>query len=285
MYYNNEKVLKNNTFLANIVLESIKKTQNPLQTPLQTLFKHDFKDIDECEYIKKCISKISSSFSSTSISSSSSIYSSSSISSSPNIIIKEDNEIKEKDIKEDDEETITNIHFMLNEEKIRENNSKTDESIITNINKIKEMNKIIPKNNIYNIKSDDLLIISNLILLSKLEPNQKICVIEKTDKTGLITFELKIDNSYIPKLSRWYNKQNRRESIKIITKLIDISIKQYNIHKDNNSELEIKKYEETIRKTTTGLKNLKMTYEKDIQTIKEIDNIIEKIEKFINIKE
>ena len=170
----------------------------------------------------------------------------------------------------------------------------TDTNMILKINSEKKEKKIVdapilkslsPKN-IYDVNSDDFLVISNLILLSKLEPNQKLFINYKENKNKFskISFELKIDDSYIQKLSRWYYSQSRNETILALQKLFEVSIQQFNFHKDIKNNVEIKKYFDLFKNSLLGLNNLKITYSKDQEILKEIDIIIEKLENIINIE-
>lgn len=146
--------------------------------------------------------------------------------------------------------------------------------------------KSLSAKNIYDVNSDDFLVISNLILLSKLEPNQKLFINYKENKNKFskISFELKIDDSYIQKLSRWYYSQSRNETILALQKLFEVSIQQFNFHKDIKNNVEIKKYFDLFKNSLLGLNNLKITYSKDQEILKEIDIIIEKLENIINIE-
>lgn len=179
-------------------------------------------------------------------------------------------------INDDDSETITNTDIVLNI-----NNKK-----INNNDDIKNENSILKSlssKNIYDTESNDFLIISNLILISKLEPNQKLFIShnEITNEFCKIPFEIKIDNSYMPKISRWYYKQNRNETLLAIGKLFEISIEQFNLHKEINNNVEIKKYIELFKNSINGLNNLKITYSTDEETIKEIEIIINKLQNII----
>lgn len=183
---------------------------------------------------------------------------------------------EESPINYDDSETITDTNTIINlkKDKIDENNKNTENKTIL---------KSFSNKNIYEPKSEDFLILSNLILLSKLEPNQKIFVShsEKSNKDSQISFELKIDNSYLPKLTRWYYKQNRNETIWALNKLIDVAIYQYEVHIKLENSVEQKKYMDLFVDILKGLKNLKITYKTDKLTADEIDLIILKINNLV----
>lgn len=137
-----------------------------------------------------------------------------------------------------------------------------------------------PKQNIYNSTSDDLIILANLSFLSKIEPNQKIFV--SYNDSDKINFELKIDNSYVPKLTRWYYSQGRNETIKILKKLIDLSIEQFDMHIKSNNTIEMSNYNNLLQKSMLGLNNLKITYNSDKIVLEELNMIIAKIKEIIN---
>jgi hypothetical protein len=140
--------------------------------------------------------------------------------------------------------------------------------------------KNISLQHIYDSSSDDLIILANLSFLSKIEPDQKIFVVY--NENNKINFELKIDSSYIPKLTRWYYSQGRNETIYILKKLIELSIKQYNIHQGYNNTVEISNYKILLQKSILGLNNFKITYNSDITILEELDLIIVKIKEIIN---
>jgi hypothetical protein len=168
-----------------------------------------------------------------------------------------------------------------------ESGSSDESELITNtklvINLKKETNNTIKNvlsQNIYDESSDDLIILANLSFLSKIEPGQKIFVVY--NEKNKINFELKIDSSYVPKLTRWYYSQGRNETIEILKKLIELSITQFNIHYKNNNTVEITNYKTLLQKSILGLNNLKITYNSDITILEELDLIIIRIKEIIN---
>jgi len=142
-------------------------------------------------------------------------------------------------------------------------------------NNIKEKNEINKNNNF----KEDFIIISNLNLLSKLEPKQKLFINSVDNNENILGFELMIDNSYVQNVSRWYYKQNRENTINHIKKLIEISINKINFYKLNDNLVEVYKYNLALDNSINGLKNLKITYQKDENIIKELEQIIENINK------
>ena len=185
--------------------------------------------------------------------------------------------IKKINSDDNDSETITDTSLILkiNSEKIVKKNM--DEPPIL---------KSLSAKNIYDVNSDDFLVISNLILLSKLEPNQKLFINyrETKNKSCKISFELKIDDSYIQKFSRWYYSQSRNETILALQKLFEVSTEQFNFHKDIKNNVEIKKYFDLFKNSLLGLNNLKITYSEDEEILKEIDIIIKKLENIIDMQ-
>ena len=112
-------------------------------------------------------------------------------------------------------------------------------------------------------EKDELII--NLKVLSKLDKNNKITTKEKF---------LNLQSSYmLPEaLSRWWNGDNRDESLKFLDNLATKSIKFLN---ENDDLLQ------NIKESLIGLENLKDTYSKCTQTNARLDVIIEKINKGI----
>jgi hypothetical protein len=188
-----------------------------------------------------------------------------------NIIL---NKLKKEEYEDSELIMDTNIMLNINKNKIDKINQNKKEQKINN-----DYNNT----HIYDIESNDFLIISNLILISKLEPKQKLFVnYSQNFKNSVIPFELKIDDSYIPKLSRWYYSQNRNDTISALEKLIDVSIEQFTMHRNMNNTVDVKKYFYIYKNSLIGLNNLKITYCADEITSKGIENIIEKIKNVID---
>ena len=112
-------------------------------------------------------------------------------------------------------------------------------------------------------EKDELII--NLKVLSKLDKNNKLTTKEKF---------LNLQSSYIlpEAISRWWNGDNRDESLKFLDNLATKSIKFLN---ENDDLLQ------NIKESLVGLENLKDTYSKCTQTNARLDVIIEKINKGI----
>tara|TARA_B100000674_G_C37104200_1_gene585987 strand:+ start:30 stop:473 length:444 start_codon:yes stop_codon:yes gene_type:complete len=112
-------------------------------------------------------------------------------------------------------------------------------------------------------EKDELII--NLKVLSKLDKNNKLTTKEKF---------LNLQSSYIlpEAISRWWNGDNRDESLKFLDNLATKSIKFLN---ENDDLLQ------NIKESLIGLENLKDTYSKCTQTNARLDVIIEKINKGI----
>jgi hypothetical protein len=130
--------------------------------------------------------------------------------------------------------------------------------------------------------NNDFMILSNLTVLSKIQKYDKlVIVIDKDKKNEKIDFEIKIDNTYIKSLSRWYYGQTRNLTIDYINKLIDIAILSYN---QSNNKITMNKYITLLESSKLGLANLKFTYYHDQTIISNLDIIIEKIDMFkINV--
>ena len=179
------------------------------------------------------------------------------------------------------------IDEKLNEEKLNEeklNDEKLNDEKL-NDEKLNEEDNIdkniqMQLNSIYEPKSDDLVILSNLTLLSKIQPTQKLFVIHQ-DTNNKIDFELKIDDSFVSNLTRWYYNQGRNETIEILNKLIDISTEQLNMHMQLNNTVEISNYRNLLQSSVSAINNLKTTYSSDKNILIQLDLIIEKINKLV----
>jgi hypothetical protein len=200
--------------------------------------------------------------------------------------------IKKKDISnnylndDDDSELITNRNIKIN---IKENISQ---------NKYILDNKPIKNSigdNFYCMTKEDFIILSNLTLLSKVQPLQKL-IIEPinnnseinnnklnrlNNKIYKINFEIKIDNSFVPKFTRWYYSQGRNETIFAINELVDVAIEQFFMYKNSNNLINSNKYLNLLENSKCGLVNLKSTYNTDNSCSASIENILTKISDFL----
>jgi hypothetical protein len=127
--------------------------------------------------------------------------------------------------------------------------------------------------------NSDFLVLSNLTLLTKISPNVKLTINTFNNDVSKykINFELGIENSYLPVISRWYRSQGRIETINALNKLIDVSIEQYTYYSNTNNNINKNKYYDLLEKSIKGLSNLKITYSSDFNVSIEIDRIISKI--------
>lgn len=167
------------------------------------------------------------------------------------------------------------------------------DTVIALTEKISQNEHIIKKSlnttteNIHHMSNSDFIILSNLTLLSKIRPHQKLLVEpihnkneKKITKCSKINFEIKIDNSYVPRFTRWYYSQGRSETIVAINDLIDASIEQFLIHKNSNNNIDRNKYYCLLENSKKGLSNLKITYNSDHISVSSIDKMLEKINEF-----
>ena len=176
---------------------------------------------------------------------------------------------------------------------INSNNSNNSNNSINSINNNNSNNSIndVNSNDIENINSttstiinsnldnkifNDDLLINNLIILSHIEKYQKLSI-NYNNTTSKLNFQIQIDDSYFPQLSRWYYNQNRTNTISTIDNLIDYTLQQYMYYNSTNNDFYIKKYNFLLNATKKGLLNLKITYELDIENSLKITKIIEKI--------
>lgn len=164
------------------------------------------------------------------------------------------------------------------------------------INKAEKKEKEKEKdNNNDNIEDniDNFIILSNLTLLSKVQKYDKLIIKKKTNESD-INFEIKIDNSYIPSIKRFFYGDNRDKTIEYLNKLINCGIEKYNEEKkkDNKiimnkivmNKIVMNKIASLLESSKLGLSNLKITYNMDQSITSKIDIIIDTIDVFrINI--
>ena len=159
------------------------------------------------------------------------------------------------------------------------------------INKAEKKEK---DNNNDNIEDniDNFIILSNLTLLSKVQKYDKLIIKKKTNESD-INFEIKIDNSYIPSIKRFFYGDNRDKTIEYLNKLINCGIEKYNEEKKKDNKIDNKiimnkivmnKIASLLESSKLGLSNLKITYNMDQSITSKIDIIIDTIDVFrINI--
>jgi hypothetical protein len=121
------------------------------------------------------------------------------------------------------------------------------------------------------------------MILSNLEVNQKIYVNYLATNSKL-NYEIIIDKSYIPQISRWIYSQNRVKTINTIENLINITINQINYFEYIKNDELIDKFFNLLDKSVKGLQNLKITYESDNENSNKIIKIINKIDEYKNCK-
>lgn len=160
--------------------------------------------------------------------------------------------------------------------------NKDDDIVPTNECKEENTNECKEDNtSLYN-NSNEFLILSNLTVLSKIQKYDKLVIIKHEDKQNeKIDFEIKIDNTYLKSISRWYYGQTRQLTIDYINKLVDIAILSHN---QCNNNITMNKYITLLESAKIGLANLKFTYNYDQTINSNLDIIIEKIDMFkINV--
>jgi hypothetical protein len=186
---------------------------------------------------------------------------------------------------------ITSIQ-LSNENTLVKNELTNEEEInneINNVNIIEESdNEEIKKNDVIeekinnlslenntNIVEEDIVLIKNLYTLSKILPYQKLYINSANSKK--INFEILIDESYFPQLSRWYYSQNRINTIETIEKLTNETITIINNFKENENKELMEKYANLLKNCIDGINNLKITYESDYESVNKLNKIITKI--------
>lgn len=127
----------------------------------------------------------------------------------------------------------------------------------------------------YELIDDDKLC-KNLLVLTKINVNQKLYINYLDDNTRL-NFEILLDESYFPQFSRWYYNQNRINSIDSIEKIIDLTLEQFNFYKEKSVIEQTEKYKNLLIHVILGLNNLKITYDTDKESVFNLTKIINKI--------
>ena len=123
----------------------------------------------------------------------------------------------------------------------------------------------------------DKLLISNLSVLAKIEKYQKLSICYDESINNKLNFQIQIDDSYFPQISRWYYNQGRVNTMLTIDTLIDYTMQQIVHHKKTNNEEYILIYNELLNDAKNSLLNLKITYEPDVDSSLKLNTIIEKI--------
>lgn len=190
-------------------------------------------------------------------------------------------------------EIITTIQSqnIFNQNILNDDNKNMADNEIVVKNKIVVNNENVADNEIqnnYTVEDDKKeikkyvnndLLIKNLVIIGNLEKNQKL-YINNLDDLDELNFEIMIDNSYIPQFSRWYYSQNRVNTINMIEKLIDITLKEINYYKNSNTSELVNKLENLLRESTNGISNLIKTYENDNENSQKLIKIIKKINEY-----
>ena len=130
---------------------------------------------------------------------------------------------------------------------------------------------IIEKTNL-----DSVILTNNLTVLANLQVNQKLYISNITTNSKL-NFEILLDNSYFPQVSRWYYSQNRINTINTIENLIDLTIEEINYYNYTKNQELTEKFTNLLKNVAVGLNKLKTTYESDGDNSYKITKIINKI--------
>lgn len=187
-------------------------------------------------------------------------------------------------LKDDITQPVTNDEHGINNQGV--DNQGVDDQGIDNqgINNQGVDNTSVDNGHGYNSLYDndnDFLILSNLTVLSKIQKYDKLIIVKYKEKANeKIDFEIKIDNTYIKFVSRWFYGHTRHMTIDYINKLIDIAISLYYENSNNNIIMTMNKYVLLLENAKLGLSNLKFTYNYDQTIISNLDVIIEKIDMF-----
>jgi hypothetical protein len=159
-------------------------------------------------------------------------------------------------------------------------NTTTKESQIlnlenTNIENKEEDSKNEDTNNIkFNL--EDIFI--NLTLISRIEVGNKLI------KNGKY---VNIDTSYFQFITRWFNSQNRSDSINFTTNILSNAFKYSDYlskHKDDESRQNLFRLNAALSNAIGGLSNLSQTYHYDKLTQSEIEVMINNIRTKLNIQ-
>ena len=115
------------------------------------------------------------------------------------------------------------------------------------------------------------------MFLILIEKYQKLSICYDESINNKLNFQIQIDDSYFPQISRWYYNQGRANTIVVIDTLIDYTMQQIAHYNKTNNEEYMKIYDELLNNAKNGLLNLKITYEPDVESSLKLNAIIEKI--------
>lgn len=133
-------------------------------------------------------------------------------------------------------------------------------------------------NNIFDdiitLKLNDIC--DNLNTIAKIKPHDKLYHDEKN---------IFIEDSYIPSIKRWYRGSSRNDTIKFIKYILTQAYFQFETLKkcsDSKSIYLHMTLSKSLKNSTNGLSNLKITYSSDPKIIYEIQKNINYIDKFFS---
>jgi hypothetical protein len=112
-----------------------------------------------------------------------------------------------------------------------------------------------------------------------------IAEIKDFDKLRVTSNDLKIDQTWIPSITRWYYADGRDNSLTKIGEVLEETFKYIETIKNNtydNANRDIQRILVGLTTAIKGIECLKITYKKDINVITRLNLYIEKINMKVN---
>lgn len=181
-------------------------------------------------------------------------------------------------------QSVSSCNILNHDSKIINEKSNDVEKKELNNEHIQENNDI-SKKNIANESSDyntndftleDIFI--NLTLIARIEVGNKLI---RSDKY------VNIDTSYFQFITRWFNSQNRSDSIRFTANILSKAFEysdNLSKQKDDESRQNLLRLNTALSNAVNGLSNLSQTYHYDKLTQSEIDVMINNIRTKLNIQ-
>ena len=117
-------------------------------------------------------------------------------------------------------------------------------------------------------------LMTSLKVLSQVKQNQKVATSEEV-------IRIEDQNAWFQSFRRWYNRESRDKKIESISRVIDTAFSQLELlqkkHSTASNQVFLVRLQQELKNASSGLTNLRTTYEDDSVTRSRIDLLIERI--------
>jgi hypothetical protein len=118
-------------------------------------------------------------------------------------------------------------------------------------------------------------LMTSLKVLSQVKQNQKVATSEEV-------IRIEDQNAWFQSFRRWYNSESRDKNIESISRVVDTAFSQLELlqkkHSTASNQVFLVRLQQELKNASSGLTNLRTTYEDDSVTRSRIDLLIERIE-------